>query len=186
MEHEDIQVGLKVASFLLSYPNKEFYGQLSEYRLAVETMEPSDATKAFNEFFTFMEQHSQDHLIQTYITTFDFGKKTNLYVTYMTNGEQRERGMELLDIKNFYKAHGFEAGESELPDYLPIMLEFTSAVEREAAVELLGKYRKNIEEIRAQLASGKNDYLPVLHAINCLMRELGLDSVSEIADRGED
>ncbi len=67
---------------------------------------------------------TNDQLIDPYVYTFDFGKKTNMYLTYMNTGEQRERGIELLELKQHYKKSGFEVTDKELPDYLPLLLEF--------------------------------------------------------------
>ncbi len=47
-----------------------------------------------------------------------------MYLTYMNTGEQRERGIELLELKQHYKKSGFEVTDKELPDYLPLLLEF--------------------------------------------------------------
>ncbi len=56
-----------------------------------------------------------------------------MYVTYFNSGEQRERGIELPQLKNTYEQSGFLPTEKESPDYLPLMLEFAAIAEIEAS-----------------------------------------------------
>ena len=117
---------------------------------------------------------SRNELIATYVYTFDFGKKTNLYVTYMSNGEQRERGMDLLFLKNYYKLYGFNVTEKELPDYLPMMLEFASQVDLEKMKPVFERYVSNIEEIEEHLNPEENLYGHILKSILLALKKVGI------------
>ncbi len=68
----------------------------------------------------------------TTCSTFDLHKRTGLYVTFYSLGDRRERGLALLRMKKLYRAAGFEIEGHELPDYLPLMLEFAAAAHRRA------------------------------------------------------
>lgn len=74
-----------------------------------------------------------------------------MYVTYFNSGEQRERGIELLHLKNTYQQSGFLPTEKELPDYLPLMLEFAAIAEIEAARSVFEKYLSNVRELASRL-----------------------------------
>ena len=68
----------------------------------LELVEMSAMRDELSQFCQEAGKLTPSELIATYVNTFDFGKKTNLYITYMSNGEQRERGMDLLFLKNYY------------------------------------------------------------------------------------
>src|SRR5699024_11375249 len=66
--------------------------------------------------------------------------------------EQRERGLELLKIKQYYKQAGFSMTDKELPDYLPLMLEFCAQVPLQVSYNLLSYYKRS-EEHTSELQS---------------------------------
>jgi nitrate reductase delta subunit len=65
-----------------------------------------------------------ERLRDDYIATFDFDKRTNLYLTYHLYGDGRRRGIELVRLKRRFREAGLELDDGELPDFLPVLLEF--------------------------------------------------------------
>ena len=65
--------------------------------------------------------------------TFDLGKRCALYLTFYSLGDRRDRGLALLRLKKLYRAAGLPQDGTELPDYLPVMLEFAAAAPRGTA-----------------------------------------------------
>ena len=65
-------------------------------------------------------------LQRLYVEAFDFSKQCSLRLTYHVHGDRRQRGMALLRLKGAYRAVGLEPPGTELPDYLPLMLEFAT------------------------------------------------------------
>ena len=61
-----------------------------------------------------------------YVDAFDFSKQCSLHLTYHVHGDRRQRGLAMLKLKQAYRAAGFEPPGDELPDYLPLMLEFAA------------------------------------------------------------
>ncbi len=108
--------------------------------------------------------------------TFDLHKRTGLYVTFYTLGDRRERGLALLRLKKLYRAAGFELEGPELPDYLPLMLEFASAAALAQGELVLREHRPALELIRISLAEQHSPYVHVFEAIGALAGGL---SVSE-------
>ncbi len=183
MHYKEIQSVFQFCSYLLTYPDKEFQEALSEFDEEMVKLPAGKVKQEIEQFVEAAKGLSLDELSHTYIYTFDFGKKTNLYVTYMTSGEQRERGVDLLYLKNYYKLCGFEASDRELPDYLPLMLEFAGQVDGETIKPVFERYYENVIEIRNRLTEQNNLYRHVLDAIVGALNETGITKTKR---RGEE
>ncbi len=96
-----------------------------------------------------------------YCRTFDFDRRATLHLTYHTFGDRRQRGLELVKLKRRYAEAGLELDSAELPDYLPVMLEF-AALEPEAGEALLNDHRPALELVRARLHDRESPYAAVL------------------------
>ena len=99
---QSLQTAFSCSSFLLSYPELGWRA-VTELQEEVETIEQEDVKASLTAFIKQALDKTNDQLIDSYVYTFDFGKKTNMYLTYMNTGEQRERGIELLELKQHYK-----------------------------------------------------------------------------------
>ena len=101
---------------------------------------------------------------QTYVQTFDFDMRASLYLTYHTHGDRRQRGLELVRLKRRYAEAGLPLTGDELPDYLPVLLEFAALapVEGEA---LLNELRAPLELIRSRLHQTGSPYAEVVDAV---------------------
>lgn len=83
-------------------------------------------------FFTFLEMKSLQEQQEFYVDTFDFNKKTTLYMTYAKYEDAKERGKLLVQLKMIYDNSGLELVEKELSDFLPLILEFLANGEWES------------------------------------------------------
>lgn len=164
----------QLCSYLLSYPDQEWFDSLAEVDEVIETLPSSRMKTELSTFCQTAKTLTPYELLAIYVDTFDFGKKTNLYITYMSNGEQRERGMDLLFLKNYYKMHGFAATDKELPDYLPIMLEFASQVDEAKFKPIFERYLENILEIEKHLDHENNLYSHLFKATTTALGEAGV------------
>jgi nitrate reductase molybdenum cofactor assembly chaperone NarJ/NarW len=174
MGEQDIQLAFRVCSYLLSYPDKEFIDSIEELEAEIVGASASSVKNELDIFFRKLKHMPPAEIVAAYVNTFDFGKKTNLYVTYMSNGEQRERGMDLLFLKNYYKLNGFEMTDKELPDFLPVMLEFASHVDHETRKPVFDRYLKNIKEISEKIDPETNLYGHILRSILLALEEAGI------------
>ena len=105
-----------------------------------------------------------DRLQDDYVRTFDFDKRTNLYLTYHLHGDGRRRGVELVRLKRRFREAGLELAEGELPDYLPVLLEFAE-LEPEAGTAVLAGLRGSLELVRAGLHERGSPYAHLLDAV---------------------
>lgn len=102
-----------------------------------------------------------------------------MYVTYFNSGEQRERGIELLHLKNTYQQSGFLPTEKELPDYLPLMLEFAAIAEIEGARSVFEKYLSNLRELTSRLNENQSIYASLLDVLLTALKDIGVYESSE-------
>nr|WP_015863791.1 MULTISPECIES: nitrate reductase molybdenum cofactor assembly chaperone [unclassified Geobacillus] len=177
MDQEQMQTVFLCISHLLSYPDEEWANLLDDCLEAIHTVQNDAIVNNISTFIHHIQTISTQQRMEQYVETFDFGKKTNLYVTYMNTGEQRERGLELLQLKQRYKAAGFDTTDQELPDYLPLMLEFAAYAEQQYVVPLFETYANNIDEIRKQLAAIESPYTAIFDAIFLAFEELGVKPI---------
>ena len=104
-------------------------------------------------------------LQQHYVETFDLHKRCGLYLTFYGEGDKRARGAALLRLKRLYRAAGLPLESSELPDYLPVMLEFAaSAPDRQGEI-VLREHRAALELLRGSLHERGTPYAGLMDAI---------------------
>ena len=95
--------------------------------------------------------------------TFDLRKRCALYLTYYRYGDTRKRGMAMLSFKAVYRAAGFEPSDSELPDYLPLVLDFAALHPR--GEKLLRAHRADLELLLRALRDTGSPYAEVVQAV---------------------
>ncbi|WP_323018120.1 nitrate reductase molybdenum cofactor assembly chaperone [Castellaniella sp.] len=124
-----------VLSALLSYPEQDWLDALPELSDAL----PAAVRSRLDPLFTFLE--SFDDLIdlqEEYVATFDRRAAHSLHLFEHVHGESRDRGQAMVDLQQEYRKHGLEPASIELPDYVPLFLEFLGQIPPQAAEELLG------------------------------------------------
>jgi nitrate reductase delta subunit len=112
-------------------------------------------------------------LRQEYVETFDLQKRWSLYLTFFTHGDTRKRGQALLRLKRLYRAAGFVLEGGELPDYLPLVLEF-AALDPEHGEWVLREHRAGLEILHMHLREKQSPYAELLEAIRAGLPALGI------------
>lgn len=143
----------QVAARCLAYPDEAFLAELPRLRAALDEVSHRAARplRAFTD-----SPVDAAH----YVETFDFSKRHSLYLSWWTDGDTRRRGEALVRFKEVYRAHGLEFEHDELPDFLPVVLEFTALTGSDA---LLREHRPALELLR--FALGDDPYALVLEAV---------------------
>ena len=132
------------ASILLDYPAPERRAQFSLVEESVADL-PGELRRSFQAFFTAVNALSQQALETHFTATFDLKRKCCPYLTYYAAGDTRRRGMALVRFVEAYRAAGWQVDADELPDYLPMVLEFSALSDSPIAQELLAAHRDGIE-----------------------------------------
>lgn len=156
---------LKVVSLLLQYPEPGTATELSELdprRVAPATAAQREALGSFLEWY---RSNDLDALRRSYVDNFDFDRRRSLHLTYQLHGDSRQRGLALLKIKNAYRDAGLDPDATELPDYLPLMLEFAVLAPGSEGTELLDRHRESIELVRAGLARDESPWVRLFDVI---------------------
>ncbi|WP_236865780.1 nitrate reductase molybdenum cofactor assembly chaperone [Brevibacterium daeguense] len=145
----------QAAAVLLSYPNEELLGRLPMVRGALE--EVGADLGEVDELFAWLTERPLQDVQADYVQEFDLSRRHSLHLTYWTDGDTRRRGEALAAFKQVYRSCGAELDDSELPDYLPLVLEFTARISPVDGYELLQRYRPSLELLRLAL---RDDGLP--------------------------
>jgi len=97
-------------------------------------------------------------LQERYVDTFDRGRARSLHLFEHVHGESRDRGQAMVDLKNAYLDHGFELAVPELPDYVPLFLEFCSTLAPEDALSWLEDVGHLLQLLHARLREHDSPY----------------------------
>lgn len=101
-----------------------------------------------------------------YVDLFDLSRKHALYLSYWTDGDTRRRGEVLGRFKQRYRASGFLVDtHGELPDFLPLVLEYAAIADPVDGPVLLQEYRASIELLRFALIEADTPYAGVVEAV---------------------
>ncbi|RKT53807.1 nitrate reductase molybdenum cofactor assembly chaperone [Saccharothrix australiensis] len=99
-----------------------------------------------------------------YVEVFDTEADRCLHLTWFTDGETRRRGGSLATLQGVYRRHGFRPAGGELPDYLPVLLEF-AAVAGAPGQALLAEFQPALDLLHRNLAAIGTPYAPVVAAV---------------------
>src|SRR5699024_7441547 len=122
-----------------------------------------------------------------YVDTFDTRRRGCLHLTYFSHGDTRRRGMALLRIKQDFRTAGLEIGSEELPDHLPVVLEFGAAHDPERGAKILRSNRPGVELLRLHLADIASPWHGALVALCATLPPLDADdraAVLKLAEEG--
>ena len=170
----------KLLSVLLRYPDDEILEYREEIsRSARDGLPDSPARDAVLAFLAFWETEPASLLQSGYATGFDFKRRGCLYLSYYRYGDARARGQVLADMKETYTRAGYRLDTAELPDYLPLVLEFASEAP-EAGLPILAEHRAAIEVIRRSLRHDASPYAHLLEALCFFLPALDEATVLEM------
>lgn len=151
-------------AYLLQYPDRKWL-QWEELVTEAQTFQALPMYKDIMQFLEYIGQMSLDELEKEYVDTFDFNKKSAMYLTYSLAGEERERGQSLLEFKELYAKAGYVMKSTELADYLPVVLEFMAITPIEQAIEMFSMVKPVIQSIYNELEHLKSPYSYLLRSI---------------------
>lgn len=154
-------------SALLDYPDQALLDGLPEIRstLAVHRPLPPATRAALGDLLERLSTRSLMDLQEDYVETFDRGRATSLYLFEHVHGESRERGQAMVDLLAMYEAKGLFLGGGELPDYLPVFLEFLAHETPAQARTLLAEIAAISREIATKLAARGTPYYAAVAAL---------------------
>lgn len=154
----------RITSILLRYPDQRTLSLLDDVTAAIPAIgDPADRAR-LTTFTDRLRTLTPTEAAQAYVATFDHTRRRCLYLTYYRHGDTRARGMALLALKHTYRQAGHEPPESELPDHLPLILEF-AALAPEPGHRVLLQCRAGLEMLRQALHEHTDPHAPLLDAL---------------------
>jgi nitrate reductase delta subunit len=131
----------KILSALLSYPTRELQHAADSLRdtLRDEALLPDSTQTGLEKLIGEFAASELYELQERYVDLFDRGRSLSLYLFEHVHGESRDRGQAMIDLKTLYESHGLDTASNELPDFLPLFLEFLSTLPLDEARSLLGQ-----------------------------------------------
>lgn len=153
----------KALSALLCYPEAELVAAVPEVRALLA--EQPQLLAMVEPLLDTLECMDLVSLQEQYVQTFDRTPSHSLHLFEHIHGEDRARGQAMVDLMEEYKAHGFEPVSAELPDYVPLFLEFLSVCDADEATRLLGDAVHVIAHVGGKLAENGSLYAGVMDAL---------------------
>jgi nitrate reductase delta subunit len=163
-------LGYKLASVLLQYPTRALFDGLGELDAAARST-PRHARGHLTAFLGWLRATPPHEVAQHYVETFDLRRRSTLYLTYYRHGDTRRRGMALLAFKTAYRAAGLAPTGDDLPDYLPVVLDFAAVAP--GGEDLLRRHRADLELLRRALHEASTPYAQVVDAVCAQLPRLG-------------
>jgi len=161
----DMAVICQAASMLLEYPDEVVRERLPIITAAVSALPASPAQAALTGFLDHVAAVDASELAEHYVATFDRRRRCCLYLTWWTDGDTRRRGEALAALKARYRAGGLELRSRELPDYLPVVLEYAATADLSDGLALLQQNRAGLELLRLALRDVSSPYAAVVEAV---------------------
>lgn len=157
----------KITSALLEYPNQDLKSAIPEIAelLRSESVISEEERNILERFIQWMDAMDVTELQASYVQTFDMTPEHSLHLTHHLFGDDRGRGPALIDLTEYYRGFGLEADAKELPDYLPLILEFASTLEDMEAKVFLGQTVKVLTQLAANLETAESPYAPLVRMI---------------------
>lgn len=161
----------RALAILLSYPTADNAALMPAVleTLAAEKIAPR---KLVRDLTPLAFELSRDDLYEAqarYVDLFDRTRSLSLQLYEHVHGESRDRGQAMVELLKLYSAHGLELTAKELPDHLPVFLEFLSTQPQAEAAALLGQAAHVLEALRERLNKRQSIYARVFDVLVALV-----------------
>jgi nitrate reductase molybdenum cofactor assembly chaperone NarJ/NarW len=164
LSERDQRLLWRIAALLLDYPSAQTLAMIDQLITAAAEL-PASAREPLLHILHEFRAADPLQLAVRYVETFDMRRRASLHLTYYAYGDTRKRGMALLRFKHAYRQAGLQLGDSELPDFLPLVLEFAATIDQLQGERLLAEHVPVLELLRLSLADSGSAYACVLTAI---------------------
>ncbi len=161
---------LKVLSALLTYPNEELQAAAADLRAALrnEGMVPPGVMRSLDLIIDEIAANDLFDLQERYVDLFDRSRSLSLHLFEHVHGESRDRGQAMVDLLALYEETGLAASPAELPDFVPLFLEFLATRPFAQVSELIGQTAHILTVLADRLARRGSAYEAVFRALLAL------------------
>ena len=151
----------------MSYPRPEWVDHLDECQavLQKEALLPKKRLKGIQDFISKLQSADIYEAQEQYVSTFDRGRSHCLHLFEHIHGESRDRGQAMVNLADAYAEKGLFIDAAELPDYIPLFLEYLSLCPVDEALELLGEPIDIMATIATRLRKRDSSYAVLFDAL---------------------
>ena len=173
---------------LIAYPTEALQAATGEIAavLAEEGLVPAPQRAAIDGLLAELAGRDIYDLQERYFALFDRSRTLSLHLFEHVHGESRDRGQAMADLIELYRGHGFEPTASELPDFLPLFLEFLSLLPGDEAQALLVEPAGILQALAERLVTRKSAYAAVFAALATLANAPAIDGPDNSAEDPDD
>ena len=168
---------LRALSALLTYPDEELRAALPEISEAVHAsrgIKPKHK-RALQALIDDIGARDALDAQGRYVDLFDRGRRTSLNLFEHVHGDGRDRGPAMLELRERYRTGGLEQSGNELPDHLPVLLEYLSCQSNAVIRDTIAEVARIVRQIGNTLVKRHSPYAAVMDAVLALGHEKGLD-----------
>lgn len=160
----------KALGILLCYPEHSWLGEADNLANLIrdEAIVKPGVMANLQPFIQQLTSRDLLELQEEYVDTFDRVRSLSLHLFEHVHGESRDRGQAMVDLAERYKEQGFTLSASELPDYLPVFLEYLSMLPKETALEELAETAHILAALGKRLNERGNPYGIVMDILTML------------------
>lgn len=161
----------KLLSACLSYPDEALAAAASELSEAAAGLKEPYLRDRLSEFVAHLAAEPLLRLQEHYTAVFDMRPQASLNLTYHLMGDREERGRALAGLLALYRRSGFEPAVNELPDYLPLMLEFLSVAPEAENDPLVSRCLGTVPILLGRIAESESIYTVPLEILGQMLPE---------------
>jgi len=160
----------KIASLLLSYPTRSLQQGMPELieALGSESSLPPRTRKLITALAKDIAGRDLYDAQERYVFLFDRTRSLSLHLFEHVHGESRDRGQAMVDLRQMYENANFEIEANELPDFLPLFLEFLSIIPSQEAAELLAQVSHLLVVLKTRLKKRDSIYANLFSALELM------------------
>lgn len=164
--HDDRRVIMKALSMLLQYPDAPARDELGECTAVVRQLPESRPKTVLASALERMARLPLLRLQEQYCATFDLDRSNSLALTYHRYGDGKERGGALAELNRIYREAGYQVTAAELPDHLPLVLEFLSVCSENDCERIVTQYAGAIGALARHLHQAQSPYAGMLEILS--------------------
>jgi nitrate reductase delta subunit len=157
----------KALSALLIYPTAELQQACREIGETIDAgrVIPASIRKQLNTLLNELATGDIYELQERYVLLFDRTRTLSLHMFEHVHGESRDRGQAMIDLKAQYENHELFMSAAELPDFVPLFLEYLSMLPAQEAYDTLGQPAHIFAAMAERLRKRESSYEAVFRAL---------------------
>jgi len=158
---------LRTLAALLAYPDEAMRGELAQMRAVLHEEHALGAARLaeLDRLIASLQQQDALDVEAEFVSLFDSGRATSLHLFEHVHGDSRDRGPAMIDLAQTYEKAGLYLHDGQMPDHLPVVLEFVSTQPAREARAFLAEMAHILNAIHAGLVRRQSAYAGVLGAL---------------------